>query len=99
MSVRVEREGRVGLIVLDRPPANSYDYEFLRQFGSAIDDARVGEDIGAIVVTSALDRFFSAGGRPAAVPAADPQRRAVASPPGPRVLSQKWRPPRGPPAG
>src|SRR5258708_22049550 len=80
MSVRVEREGRVGLIVLDRPPANSYDYEFLRQFGSAIDDARVGEDIGAIVVTSALDRFFSAGAHEGAVLADNAQHRAITAP-------------------
>ncbi len=77
MSVRVEREGRVGLIVLDRPPANSYDYEFLRQFGSAIDDARVEDDIGAIVVTSALDRFFSAGADVAAFQAGNAKRRSM----------------------
>ena len=40
MSVRLEKEGNVGIIVLDRPPANSYDYAFLREFASAIDDAR-----------------------------------------------------------
>src|SRR5260370_24398908 len=88
MSVRVEREGRVGLIVLDRPPANSYDYEFLRQFGSAIDDARVGEDIGAIVVTSALDRFFSAGAVVAAGPAENPQQPPHTCPLVPGVLFQ-----------
>ena len=61
MSVRLEREGAVGIIVLDQPPANSYDYNFLRPFGAAIDDIRLDEEIRAIVVTSALDRFFSAG--------------------------------------
>jgi enoyl-CoA hydratase/carnithine racemase len=62
MSVRLEKEGSVGVIVLDRPPANSYDYEFLRSFASAVDDARI--DLGiksAIVVTSAAEKFFSAG--------------------------------------
>ena len=39
MPVRLEKVGKVGVIVLDRPPANSYVYTFLREFASAIDDA------------------------------------------------------------
>jgi enoyl-CoA hydratase/carnithine racemase len=61
MSVRLEREGSVGIIVLDRPPANSYDHEFLRSFAAAVDDARLDEEIRNVVVTSASERFFSAG--------------------------------------
>jgi enoyl-CoA hydratase/carnithine racemase len=62
MSVKLEKEGGVGIIVLDKPPANSYDYAFLREFASAIDDARIDLTIkSAIVVTSASERFFSAG--------------------------------------
>src|SRR5207245_5120190 len=60
--VRLEKEGDVGRIVLDRPPANSYDYAFLREFASAIDEARV--DLGiksALVVPGAAATFFSAG--------------------------------------
>jgi enoyl-CoA hydratase/carnithine racemase len=61
MSVRLEKHGGVGVLVLDRPPANSYDYAFLRSFASAIDDVRADEDIHAVVVTSASEKFFSAG--------------------------------------
>jgi len=61
MPVRLEKEGAVGIIVLDRPPANSYDYAFLRSFAGAIDDARVDADIRAVLVTSASEKFFSAG--------------------------------------
>ncbi len=61
MPVRLEKEGGVGLLVLDRPPANSYDYAFLRSLAGAIDDARADEDIHAVVVTSASEKFFSAG--------------------------------------
>jgi enoyl-CoA hydratase/carnithine racemase len=61
MAVTLEKAGAVGIIVLDRPPANSYDYAFLRSFASAVDDARVDPDIRAVLVTSASDRFFSAG--------------------------------------
>src|SRR5579864_7309599 len=62
MTVRLEKEGGVGIIVLDRPPANSYDYAFLRDLAGVIDDARIDMSIkSALVVTSASERFFSAG--------------------------------------
>ena len=61
MAVRLEKQGGVGILVLDRAPANSYDYAFMRSFGSAIDDLRSDEDIHAAVVTSASEKFFSAG--------------------------------------
>jgi enoyl-CoA hydratase/carnithine racemase len=61
MPVRLEKQGLVGVIVLDRPPVNAYDYAFLRSFASAVDDARADEDIHAVVVTSAAEKFFSTG--------------------------------------
>src|SRR6266702_3973513 len=61
MPVRLEKEGGVGILVLDRPPANSYDYAFLRSFAGAVDDARNDPEIRACVVTSASEKFFSAG--------------------------------------
>ena len=61
MPVRLEKQGGVGVLVLDRPPANSYDYAFLREFASAIDDARADGDVRNVVVTSASEKFFSAG--------------------------------------
>ena len=61
MGVNLEKEGHVGILVLDRPPANSYDYQFLRSFAGAIDDARNDADVRAVVVTSASEKFFSAG--------------------------------------
>jgi len=61
MTVRFEKQGGVGVIVLDRPPANSYDYSFLRDLARVIDDIRADEDIHAAVVTSSSEKFFSAG--------------------------------------
>src|SRR5467141_2527821 len=61
MSVRLEKEGGVGIIVLDQPPANLYDHAILREFASAIDDARMDGDIRNVVVTSAAEKFFSGG--------------------------------------
>jgi enoyl-CoA hydratase/carnithine racemase len=76
MSVRLEKEGGVGVIMLDRPPANSYDYGFLREFASAIDDARVDMSIkSAVVVASASEKFFSAGADVGAFAAGNPRAR------------------------
>jgi len=59
--VRFERQDSVGHIVLDRPPANSYDKAFLDELSAAIDEARFDASAKAIVVRSASDKFFSAG--------------------------------------
>jgi enoyl-CoA hydratase/carnithine racemase len=77
MAVRLDRDGAVGVIVLDRPPANSYDYDFLRELGAAIDDARVDENVRAVVVASASDRFFCAGADLKAFAAGSARRRAM----------------------
>jgi enoyl-CoA hydratase/carnithine racemase len=77
MPVRLEKEGAVGIMVLDRPPANSYDYAFLRSFASAIDDARVDPDIRAVLVTSASERFFSAGADVSVFASGTPRSRAM----------------------
>jgi len=77
MAVRLEREGAVGVITLDRPPANSYDYDFLREFGAAVDDARVDEDIRAVVIASAAEKFFCAGADLKAFQAGSARRRAA----------------------
>src|SRR5215472_15875750 len=77
MAVRLEKDGALGVIVLDRPPANGYDYDFLRELGSAIDDARVDEDVRAVVVTSASERFFCAGADVKAFAAGSARRRSM----------------------
>lgn len=77
MSVRLEKEGAVGVVVLDRPPANAYDYEFLRALGSAIDEIRVDGDVRAVVVSSASEKFFSAGADLKAFAAGSARRRSM----------------------
>lgn len=59
--VRFEKQENVGHIVLDRPPANSYDKAFLDDLNEAIDEARFDPACKAIVVRSASEKFFCAG--------------------------------------
>ncbi|MBO0686481.1 MAG: enoyl-CoA hydratase/isomerase family protein [Candidatus Dormibacteraeota bacterium] len=77
MSIELRREGSVGVILLNRPPANSYDYDFLRELGSAIDELRVDEEARAAVLASASDRFFSGGADLGAFAAGSQRRRAM----------------------
>jgi enoyl-CoA hydratase len=77
MAVRLEKEGLVGVIVLDRPPANSYDYGFLKELGAAIDAARWDEEVRAVAVTSASERFFSGGADVKAFQTASLRQRAM----------------------
>jgi len=58
--VSLEREGAVAQISLHRAPANAYNPQFARELEDAVNEARA-DDIRAVVVTSAVPRFFSAG--------------------------------------
>jgi enoyl-CoA hydratase/carnithine racemase len=60
MAVTFEQHERVGTITLDNPPANSYDLAVMTQFGDAVDEA-IAADVGAVIVRSASEKFFSAG--------------------------------------
>jgi enoyl-CoA hydratase/carnithine racemase len=61
MAVRLEKQDAIGHIVLDRPPANSYDGTFVEELDAAIEAARDDDGVKAIVVRSASEKFFSAG--------------------------------------
>lgn len=61
MAVSFFSGGTVGEIVLDNPPANSYDIEFMRELADAIADASGDLDTRVVVVRSASEKFFSAG--------------------------------------
>jgi enoyl-CoA hydratase len=61
--VLVERRGAVGLVTLNRPEKlNALNRELVKQLGQAVAELDADESIGAIVLTGAGDRAFSAGG-------------------------------------
>ncbi len=61
MAVEFVREGKVGYITLNRPPVNSYDFVFVEELGRAVQQAEEDPEVRAVVVRSAVERFFSAG--------------------------------------
>ena len=50
-----------GRILLDKPPANSYEIEFMRELGAAVEAATADADRRVVVVESASEKFFCAG--------------------------------------
>jgi len=57
--VRIEREGAVAVVRIDRPPANAMDLELLAEGYEALEQLRA--DPPAAVVLAGRPRFFSAG--------------------------------------
>ncbi len=61
MAVDYGREGNVGYITLNKPPANSYDYSFMEELGESVNEAAADDGARAVIFRSASERFFSAG--------------------------------------
>ena len=61
MAVTYEPDGAVGYITLDKPPANSYDKDFMDELGGAIDAAASDAGVNVVIVRSGSKKFFSAG--------------------------------------
>ena len=51
----------IGTITLNRPPANSYDIQFMQALDAAIDAAESDPQVKAVILKSTSDKFFSAG--------------------------------------
>ena len=75
--IQLDKQDRVGIITMDRPPANSYDTGFARELSSAIDDVRTDDEIGAVVLRSASAKFFSAGADLTAFRSNTPRQRSM----------------------
>lgn len=61
--VLAERQGRVGLVTLNRPrKLNALNTQLVLELERALHELDDDDDVGAIVITGAGDRAFSAGG-------------------------------------
>ncbi|MFD8698837.1 enoyl-CoA hydratase/isomerase family protein [Kitasatospora purpeofusca] len=83
--VLVQREGRTGLIVLNRPAAlNALTHGMVRRIAAALDDWEQDPRVATVVVTGAGDRAFCAGGDIVAI-----HRAATGG--DPREVEEFWR--------
>ncbi len=62
----------VATITMQDPPANTYTHEMMRQMDEAILKARFDEEVHAVVVRGAGDRFFCAGANIGMLKESDP---------------------------
>lgn len=70
--VHYEVRGKVALLTLDDPPANTYTHEMMRQIDEAVVQARFDKNVEVIVMTGAGDKFFCAGANIGMLSQADP---------------------------
>src|SRR5499427_5826294 len=65
----------VAIIELNDPPANTYTYDMMRDLDDSILEARLDEDVHAIVVRGAGEKFFCAGAKIKMLQSATPEFR------------------------
>ena len=70
--VHYEVRGKIALLTLDDPPANTYTHEMMRQIDEAVVKARFDKGVEVIVMTGAGDKFFCAGANIGMLSEADP---------------------------
>jgi enoyl-CoA hydratase/carnithine racemase len=61
MAVSFSPEDGIGVITLDKPPANSYDLGFIEELAAAVRQAAEQDTVKVVVLRSASEKFFSAG--------------------------------------
>ena len=71
--VHYEARGKVALLTLDDPPANTYTHEMMRQLDESIIKARFDQSVEVIVITGAGEKFFCAGANIGMLSEADPE--------------------------
>ena len=60
-AVTFSKSGAVGTITMDRPPANSYEINFMKDLDAAVEAAGDDGAVKVIILRSASEKFFSAG--------------------------------------
>jgi len=61
MAVSFSTDGGIGAITLDKPPANSYDLEYIQELGDAVRQAADDDGVKVVILRSASEKFFCAG--------------------------------------
>jgi len=59
--VTFSKSDSIGYITMDRPPVNSYEFEFIHELDVAINGANDDPEVRAVILQSASEKIFSAG--------------------------------------
>ena len=76
MAYSLKREGGVGIVEMNNPPANAYTKATLLEFQKCVDEARSDPGVRCVVVKSASEKFFSAGADISTLRDTDPAKLA-----------------------
>jgi enoyl-CoA hydratase/carnithine racemase len=60
-AVRLDIQGGIGYIKINKPKLNLYDRQFISELNDAIDEIRFNRDVQVVVMVSELEKVFSAG--------------------------------------
>jgi enoyl-CoA hydratase/carnithine racemase len=60
-NIILEKKGHIGVLTLNRPPANSVNLVTLEEIDSALDDLDSDKNIRVVIITGAGEKGFSAG--------------------------------------
>lgn len=74
--LKLDKGAGVGYLSINKPKANTYDYDFIRQMDDAVNEIRLDTDIKAVVLKSDVPNFFSAGAEISMLKAATPDYKA-----------------------
>ena len=58
--VKLEKEGLIGFVIFDRPPANAYNLDLLKDLDAVIEQVRDDAEV-RVMILRGNNRFFSAG--------------------------------------
>ncbi len=75
--ISLRKEGKVGVIEINKPKANTYDHKMVLELGAAIDAVRFDDEIKVAVTTSKVPKFFSAGADIEMLKASEPDFKAM----------------------
>jgi len=59
--VSLEQQAPLGIITLNRPPANSYNAAFVQDLADVVEQIARADELHVVILKSALEKFFSAG--------------------------------------
>jgi enoyl-CoA hydratase/carnithine racemase len=57
----IEKKGHIGIITLNHPPVNAWNWAMMEEFGKAIKEVEIDKDVRVVILTGNGDKCFSAG--------------------------------------